>query len=447
MNRHSLLFAAIVAFPSLGAFAQDAEAPAQEPRPTGTFFVSVPERRADQAVVTARVERRLGTALLVGTRRTAGRHGANVVFVYETPKSASTKNGWLGKYLAAVGRSLSGTGQEITRKLASDGIIPDLSNLGKGKNGTGVAKGKPITMPIFDSDFNGRAVNSASVRSQPAMTQTTAIAAQQKARGSGHVVAVLDGGFDLRHEFLQGHLYGGYDAINDTNDPQDLGNGVDDDGDGRTDLCVGHGNFVASLILSVAPDAVVLPIRVLDDEAWGTDLAVAAGITYAVDHGASVVNLSLVLPKATQVVKDAVKYAVGNGVVIVAAAGTTDDGWQSDPYLRQNAIVVGAVDGQDVIPDWSQSGNTVNVFAPGVWPVGALGGGAHPGSYGTWSGVSFSVPFLAGGAAMIREKHPWPDWSIAYVMSSLNGTADTAYNSAGDPTWRNGRVDLNRAVK
>jgi subtilisin family serine protease len=272
------------------------------------------------------------------------------------------------------------------------------------------------------------------VREQDAMVRVSAPAARARATGRGQLVAVLDGGFYLRHEFLAGRLAPGYDALSDTADPQDLSTG---------DI-LGHGTFVASLVLAAAPNATILPVRVLDNAGWGSDAAVAAGIAFAAQSGASVVNLSLVLPSATQIVRDAVRVAEAAGVVIVMSGGTTDDHLTDDPYIAGRALVVGATDASDVIAPWCLGGIQVQLYAPGVQICGALGGRA-PNAYGLWSGNSFAAPFVSAGAAMIREKHP-SDWSASAVRARLTALSDPVYFAPNRRLPNRGRVDLGQAV-
>lgn len=304
------------------------------------------------------------------------------------------------------------------------------------------AKGKPVNLPIFESDWDG-----SSVCSQPALDRIAVAAAWARATGRGQTVAVLDGGFDLRHEFLAGRLAAeGFDAIDGDADPQDLGNGIDDDaaletpGAAATDRIVGHGTFVASLVLAVAPDATILPVRVLDDEGRGTDAALASGIDFAVSHGASVINLSLVLPDATESVRAALVRAEDAGVVVVAAAGTSDDGIEPDPFFAAHGICVGAADASGEAAAFCGCAAGVALRAPGVDVHGALAG--QPSAYGRWSGVSFAVPFVAAGAALLRELHP-DDWSAGDVRERLVSRADP---TPGAGSLACGRLNLARAT-
>ena len=97
--------------------------------------------------------------------------------------------------------------------------------------------------------------------------------------GEGALVAVLDTGVLASHEALAGVIApGGYDFIDNDDDPTDTANGLDDDNDGLIDEGAGHGTMVAGIVHLVAPDTRILPIRVLDDEGRGTTFTLAKGI-------------------------------------------------------------------------------------------------------------------------------------------------------------------------
>jgi len=92
----------------------------------------------------------------------------------------------------------------------------------------------------------------------------------------------------------------------------------------------------------VAWDASVLPVKVLDEDGVGTDASVAAGITWAADHGATVINLSLGGPQPSDVLRQAVDYALARDVVVVAAAGNDGHRTPSYPAAYPGVVAVGA---------------------------------------------------------------------------------------------------------
>jgi subtilisin family serine protease len=256
-------------------------------------------------------------------------------------------------------------------------------------------RGAPRDAALFEEDLE-----MPSVLQQAALDQIGA----GGSGGDGVTVAVLDGGFDLGHEMLDGHLdpSGGYDTLDGDLDPEDTGDGVDGDGDGLADDMVGHGTFVSGLVLAVAPEAQVLPLRVLDDEGWGTDLALWLGISKAVDEGADVVNLSMVVPSLPQPLQDEIDAARSAGVVFITAAGNERTGPFDDPALVTRALVVGGVDGNDAVLSWSPIGGDVEVYAPAEELKGPLGGLGSD-AYGTWSGTSFACALASGAAALLLD--------------------------------------------
>lgn len=301
-------------------------------------------------------------------------------------------------------------------------------------NGRARVRGAPTQIPVIEGDLEPR-----SVIDQPALGQVSMAGAAAIGTGAGIVVAVLDGGFDLRHEMLQGRIdAAAWDAITGDDDPQDAGNGSDDDDDGVTDALVGHGTFVSSLILASAPDATILPVRVLDDEGWGTPVALALGVQHAIEHGADVINLSLTVSSGSPMVRDAIRAALDAGITIVASSGN-GPGWQQDPRVAGRVITVGAVDAGDAVASFSSSQGTVHLYSPGVDIHGAIGG-TDPDAYAIWSGTSFSAAIVSGAAAIVREVAPSLE-----PRDVRDAFQDTAATVTGGASGR-GRLDAAAAV-
>ncbi len=297
----------------------------------------------------------------------------------------------------------------------------------------------PFTQGIFDGDLER-----SNVDNQPPMTQIAAPAAQASTTGQGVVVAVLDGGFDLSHEIFVGSLAAvpAYDAFDDDDNVNDLGDGIDNDGDGFVDSVVGHGNFVSSLILAASPDAKILPIRVLDDEGFGTDLALAQGITKAIEAGVGVINLSVVIPDPGDALRLAIGSAALAGIPISTSAGDETEQLFDHPYVRSRTVTVGAVNDADGISPFSPAGQIVDLFAPGEEMQGALAG-YGPDGYGWWDGTSFSAPLGASGLAMLIEIDPEATpRELAKQLSHVNCTDPV---SGGGPAEA-GRLDLVEAL-
>jgi subtilisin family serine protease len=270
-------------------------------------------------------------------------------------------------------------------------------------------------------------------------------AAQQRATGAGVTVAVLDTGILDEHDGVEGHVAsGGWDYVGGDSNPRDAGNGVDDDLDGYVDEDYAHGTFVASLVVAVAPDAEILPYRVLTAEGYGTSSDVASAIGAAVQAGADVINLSVSIPPGVQVVQEAIANARLLGVQVIASAGNTGLDDCNLPSAMVDALVVTAVDSDDVRADFASGGSAVDLAAPGVDILGAY----PPDPYtAIWSGTSFSTAIVSGAYALVREQHPL--WSPQDCVQRLLGTSvplDEA-NPGGAGSLGAGRLDLDAATQ
>jgi thermitase len=237
-------------------------------------------------------------------------------------------------------------------------------------------------------------------------------------RGGGVVVAVLDTGVDLDHPDLRDRLMKGIDLVDQGTSPDDP---------------QGHGTLVAGIIAAiagngqgvagVAPKARIMPVRVLDAEGRGTSATVAAGIHWAADHGASVINLSLadavmhdgrsgVEGLVDAQVEQAIRAAAEAGVLVVAAAGNNGKG--TVPYRAGlPVLVVGATDRSDHV--WPRSNRDTQVlFAPGVEILSTW----NKGRYAKADGTSFATPIVAAGAGILRGKGLSADQARARLIGS-----------------------------
>ncbi len=294
-------------------------------------------------------------------------------------------------------------------------------------------------VPIVDEDFEFMVAWT--------RDRLAADAAHQHARGRGVTVAVLDGGFNLAHPAIAPHVSPfGYDAIDEDWDPEDLGNGCDDDLDGFADSGVGHGTFVAGMVLLAAPEATILPIRVRADEGGGYNRELERGLAYAWASGADIVNISGAAPledyKHVAEVLDEMRAA---GIVVVVATGNEGSSALPAMAARDDTIAVAATDEHDRLADFSNFGPTSGgvLLAPGVGLYGPLGWRGDDTS-GYWSGTSFSAGLVSGAAALVLDARPWL-WPSA-VRARLLQTADPAFDDQDRPLARAGRINLDRAV-
>jgi type VII secretion-associated serine protease mycosin len=249
--------------------------------------------------------------------------------------------------------------------------------------------------------------------------------------GSGVVVAVVDTGVDATHPDLAGRVLPGRDL-------------VDPARDGRYDPN-GHGTHVAGIIAAatdgsgvtgLASGVRILPVRVLDTTGYGDDDRVAAGILWAADQGAQVINLSLGGPDPDPVLKAAVEHVTTRGVIVVAAAG--NDGMRGNPYsypaAHEQTIAVAATQPGDTRAAFSTSAPYVDIAAPGQSVLSTFPGGR----FATLSGTSMAAPYVAAAAALLVS---YRKMNRAEVTARLTGSA-TDLGAAGlDPNFGAGIVD------
>ncbi len=264
------------------------------------------------------------------------------------------------------------------------------------------------------------------------------------ARGSGVIVAILDTGLQGGHPKLAGRIAsGGADLVDGDGNPTDSPDGIDSDRDGLIDEAVGHGTFVAGLVLSVAPRASVLPIRVLDSDGFGTSFAVARGIELAHRRGARVINMSFGMDEVSGVVDNLIGDLENRNVVFVASAGNQNLEQQQFPAHDSHVVGVAATDATDRKAEFSNFGSWVDVAAPGVGLVSLF----PVGSFAHWSGTSFASGLVSGEAALLFSDRPG---------SRSDDVVDAIEESAVvidglNPDFRgelgSGRIDVRAAVK
>ena len=244
--------------------------------------------------------------------------------------------------------------------------------------------------------------------------------AHSRALGAGVIVAVLDSGYDPAHPVFRGRTpISGVDLVDGDNQPLDVGDNVDNDGDKLVDEMVGHGTLVASIVLRVAPEATILPIRVLDSDGGSTNFRLIDGIYTAVDRGADIINISLGTLAESQQLRAAIDEARAAGVLIIAAAGNdaADQARYPAGFSGPGAVSVAATTNADIVAEFSNFGEAISFTAPGDPVVGATPGG----QFGSARGTSFSAPLVAGAAALLRSITPCVPMSV--IESRLAATA------------------------
>jgi Subtilase family len=253
---------------------------------------------------------------------------------------------------------------------------------------------------------------------QQAIVQMGVPAGRTIEQGRDVVVAVLDTGVSPHPQFAH-NLLPGYNAITGTSHVLDVASGADTNLDGITDGLVGHGTMAAGLVQLLAPRSKIMPIKVLDSDGFGNAFALAQGVRYALDHGAHIINISLITPVQSEELLDVIDVALDAGVIVIASIGNTNQEQFTYPAAFPRIISVAAVNTADRKADFSDYASFVRLSAPGVDIVGTLPGGG----YGKASGTSFSAALVSGAAALVHHHAVGTDGDDLVVWNLLHNNS------------------------
>ncbi len=310
------------------------------------------------------------------------------------------------------------------------------------------------------------------------LDQVKAEQAWARTTGTGVVVAVVDSGVDLNHPDLKANLVAGATFVGCTRGQSPCGNGDWKGVDGVGQDLDAHGTHVSGTIAAVtnngigvagvAPGAKVMPIKALEDGS-GSFEDIAAGITYAVDHGASVVNLSigalpgvqaLTITGVESTVTDAIAYANEQGVLVVAAAGNESFPVCDSPSFDNGALCVTSTTRSETPSYFSNGAIKADMFAvaaPGgealvtcandvvsTVPVGTGSAACGQSDYDYYAGTSMATPHVSGVGALLFAQGR----SLDNVKSALIDTARTPGVGTGVYTtsYGSGIVDADAAT-
>ena len=246
------------------------------------------------------------------------------------------------------------------------------------------------------------------------------------------VIAGVDTGIQRNHPDLDAKIVAGYDYVDNDTAP--------DDGNG-------HGTHTAGTMAAetnnatggagMCPNCKLMPVRVLDNSGSGTLTNVANGITYAADHGAKVINLSLG-GSGSATLQNAVDYAWNKNVFLACAAGNdnTSSTASAYPAAYANCFAVASTNSSDVRSSFSNYGTWVKVAAPGenIYSTWINSG------YNTISGTSMATPHAAGLAGLLSSQ----GLTNAQIRDRICNTADQI--SGTGSSWSCGRINAYRAV-
>jgi thermitase len=283
---------------------------------------------------------------------------------------------------------------------------------------------------IYTADFTP---NDPSQGQQWAWGKIAAYTAWDVTQGSSStVIAVVDTGVQRTHPDLDAKIVAGYDYVQNDTAPDD-GNGHGTHVSGTAAAETNNATGGAGL----CPNCSVMPVRVLDNNGSGTLANVANGITWAADHGAKVINLSLGGSGSTTL-QNAVDYAWNKGLFLACAAG--NDGTSSTtnayPGAYANCFAVASTNSSDAKSSFSNYGTWVEAAAPGesIYSTWMNSG------YNTISGTSMATPHVAGLAGLLASQ----GLTNAQIKDRIMSTADQI--SGTGTYWTAGRINAYRAV-
>jgi subtilisin family serine protease len=334
----------------------------------------------------------------------------------------------------------------------------------------------PIKMIPNDPDFPDQwALNNTGQNGGTSHADIDATAAWDLEEGNeGVIIAVVDTGVDYTHPDLSPNIW---------HNPGEIpGNGIDDDGNGYVDDTIGwdfvdatggasgedyqtpdndpmdrdgHGTHVAGIIGAVANNGIgiagvagkckIMVVRAGYKTPSGDGILQSAdaaqAIIYAADNGARVINLSWGDSRKSGLIEDAITFATKRGALICAAAGNENTSSLVYPAASENnaIIAVGATDSQDRKASFSNFGDWVDVFAPGVAIYSTYPGN----SYREMNGTSMATPEVSGLAALLFSY--LPELTPAEIKARIMRSADVQADLAGDSN-ASGRINAYNAL-
>jgi subtilisin family serine protease len=323
--------------------------------------------------------------------------------------------------------------------------------------------------------------NDSLVHEQWALSTIKAFDAWEITMGNDSVlVAVIDTGIDYEHPELKNKIYLNQGEIGtDLFGNDKRSNNKDDDGNGFIDDFMGwdftdrvgfpfdstggdylgwdndpmdehgHGTYIAGIlaaetnnvtgIAGAAPNIRILNLRAFDPSGYGEEDDVAAAILYAITMGAKVINMSFGDNSFSYVLRDVIRYAYAQNIVLISSSGNSGSNLPHYPSGYSEVISVGNSTDKDFVAPSSNWGSTIDLVAPGSSILTT----APNNNYALISGTSASSPHVAAAAALILSIHNFTNEEVKQIIKS---TCD----DIGEPGWDlrsgAGRLNLYRAV-
>ena len=267
--------------------------------------------------------------------------------------------------------------------------------------------------------------------------------AWDETKGSGVTVAVIDTGISPIPDLKDTKFVKGYDFVNDKIEAYDD---------------AGHGTHVAGTIAQstnnnygvagIAYEASLMPLKVLGASGGGTVADIAEAIRYAADNQADVINMSLGGAGESQLMEDAINYAHSKGVLIIAAAGNSNQNSASYPARYPHVVGVAALDSVGIKAPYSNFGAGVDIAAPGGSEAGkilqeTINPETGESIFEGYQGTSMAAPHVAGVAALVKAAGiKEPDEILNVLKQSSRAVKEDPLNHFGA-----GHLDAAAAVK
>lgn len=319
----------------------------------------------------------------------------------------------------------------------------------------------------FFQIFSDNYTNDRYYNDQYALQMLDAEEAWQYSQGENVVISVIDSGVDIDHKDLKNQVVEGYDAFSDQSgsragDASRLNYVMD---------AYKHGTHVAGIIAAeannkfsiagIAPKAKIMPVKIFPDiddyfqtyrqTSDGSQVTTSAimsdAIVWSVDHGANIINMSLIMNYASATVERAVQYALDHNVTVVVAAGNQReiDNARNALAAIDGVIAVGAVDQSKAITPFSNSGDYISVVAPGEDIISTIPAFFSSDATRSMSGTSMAAPYVAGVAALLKSRFG-DQATPAWIKARLENTAEDLGAPGWDELYGNGLIDAHRAL-
>jgi len=249
------------------------------------------------------------------------------------------------------------------------------------------------------------------------------------------VIAIADSGILASHPDLSSKLVAGYNFY---------------DNNSNTDDTFGHGTLTAGAAAAASNNSIgvaspawickLMPLKVTDSSGFLSSSATASALPWAADAGVKIANISFGNVSSQASINSAAQYFVSKGGLVFIAAGnsTNFDSTANNP----NFVMVSATDLNDALATFSNTGNNIDLAAPGVSILTTV---ITTNVYAFGGGTSMSSPIAAGVAALVMSANP--NLTGTQVEAILKNNADDLGSAGWDTSFGYGRVNAFRAVQ